>query len=157
MKHFAFILLVASVALGQSISPPSAENGSNRKGITKGSYTVSNTGLTPMAVVIQPVSLSFDAQGHTTVSKLDEAVLSVRTSESSLKLGPQSSTIVDFEATCKTLPEKPCAFAIDNTMDTNFHTTEGLKIAVHLLTVEYVCRKENGCRKLVRQGFGITQ
>lgn len=139
LRHL-FILTLSLASFAQTISPPHEEH-SARHNVAKGSFTVSNNSLLPEVVTITPYNFRL-VNGKAQTSSPDESV-NVKTSVTSVTVGPQSSEVIDFEIRCAVLP---CAVAFDAAFTDTRHTDNGLKMVSHLLAIEYVCEKEKNCR-----------
>lgn len=140
MRKLILLLILVSPALrAQTVSPVIAEFGKR----AVGQFTVSNNALVPQAVVVEAMSFSVVA-GQTKYRALDPGV-DVKLSETSARLGPKSTRTFDYTITCQSLP---CAVTLWSTL-TGLHSPDGMKLAIHLPHVIYLCEKAKNCRASV--------
>ncbi len=140
-----FVVLVAA-ALSQQISPVAQE----AKGPhARGEITVTNQGVTPLAVVMEPASLS-SKNGKPAWLPLHGVALKL--SEQSARLGPRQTRTISYDATCAQLP---CAFTVFARF-VQGHTAQGVAVAVHIPSTVYLCERKKGCRESVLRGLGLN-
>jgi len=137
---------MAGTAFGQQISPITQEAKGPR---ARGEIIVTNNGLVPLAVVLEPATLT-GANGKPSVTPLHGVTLKL--SEQSARLGPKQSRVISYDARCDQLP---CAFTVFAKF-VQGHTDQGVAIAIHLPSTVYVCEKKNGCRERVLRSMGLS-
>ena len=149
MKWFlGFALLVSAISAGaQSVSPLVVECG--RK--CAGSFTVSNSGVQPVTVTVEPFSFGLAPDGHSLFRALDKAA-DVTLHETSARVGPQADHTFDYSIQCAAAP---CQVALVTAMVVG-HTTEGIAIRLVVPHIVYQCDKAKGCRANVRKAAGLT-
>jgi hypothetical protein len=147
MKKVLMFLILAPALFAQTISPVVTETKGPR---VRGEFSVTNNQLIPMAVQVQPYSMTSNANGKPSYRTLDPGV-DIKLDSNSARLGPRQTYIFGFEIKCATLP---CVVDFDATL-TGLHTKDGLAIAIHVPSVYYVCEKAKDCRANVRKGWGI--
>jgi hypothetical protein len=91
--------LLAVRVQAQTIQPIISEY----TGKAEGKIALTNNGLTPMVVLMEPRSFSLNEQGKGAVRSLDSSVR-VHLSTTSLKLAPGQTSYVFYEATAEVLP-----------------------------------------------------
>jgi|SRR5882762_2308284 len=147
MRYLAVLFFLASTLHAQQISPVAQEAKGPR---ARGEITVTNQGVVPMAVVLEPVSLSA-ANGKPTWLPLHG--VSLKLSEQSARLGPKQTRAISYDATCQQLP---CAFTVFAKF-VGGHTSQGVAVAIHLPSTIYVCEKKKGCRESTLRSLGLMQ
>jgi len=141
-------VVLAAAAVAQTISPITQE----AKGPhARGEITVTNQGVVPLAVVLEPASLLSAANGKPTYGPLRGVALKL--SEQSARLGPKQTRTISYDAKCDQLP---CAFTVFAKFMQG-HTAQGIAVAVHLPSSVYVCEKKKGCRESTLRGLGLWQ
>jgi len=138
IQFAALILLAASTLSAQTISPLFGEHG--RK--ASGSFTVTNNSLYPTVVTIQPMSFSLGENRSQQLSELTGVDLKL--SEMSVRLGPQESRELFYDARCTTSDH--CHFAIFANFFDGRKLDSGVTVAIHLPYSVYVCQKAKGCK-----------
>ncbi|HXA78717.1 MAG TPA: hypothetical protein VNV41_16400 [Candidatus Acidoferrales bacterium] len=138
-RILALIMLFAGVASAQQISPTAEEFKGPR---AKGFFTVSNAGTTPLLVTVEAKNLAVAADGHPSLTA-DLPNVTVSFKNPQFKLGPRAVYMVNFDATCTTVP---CHFELLATF-APLVRHEGLTVEYHLGTAIYVCSKQKDCRK----------
>ena len=153
MKITAFLsalvlyALLASVAVGQTISPTAEEyKGPHVKGL----FVLQNPGLRPISVTVDGARGFTVANGQPVATPLDPGVVIV-VKKPSFVIGPRNTHTVSFEARCATLP---CRFILMSNF-TSAAKGDGLRVAVHLGEVVYVCAKQRNCRKTTLAALGV--
>lgn len=139
-RNFAVLVILlsaAGVTYGQQVSPSALEFKGPR---AKGFFTVTNTGIQPLTVTVEPMTLIISAEG---VPALAPPTVPVTFKQPQFTLGPRAVHMVDFTATCSTLP---CHFELlANFMPTKHG--EGLTIVQHVGLAVYVCSQQKNCRR----------
>lgn len=148
IKILILIAALASPALfAQTISPVIVECG--RK--CSGQFTVTNNGIEPLAVVVEPFSFSLDKEsGNSLFRPLDKTV-EVELNDMSAKIGPRSDHTFDYKMKCGA---PPCLVTLATSMVVG-HTQEGMAIRVVLPHVVYQCDKAKACRANARKDAGL--
>jgi len=136
-----FVLLSSTMLSAQTISPVISEYGGKK---VSGSFTITNNGLTPLTVVIEPPQTLAFENGQPRLGPLDPAV-HLTLAEMSAKIGAKQQHQFDYKLTCDA---RPCAVTIYTTI-TGPHTASGLAVAIHLPHTLYFCEKQKGCRAQV--------
>lgn len=135
----SFVLIASGIAHGQQISPTAEEfKGPHAKGF----FTVANQGVKPLAVSVEATSLSIDSNGHPVLSPNPPNV-TVIFKQPQFKLGPKQTHMVNFEATCISVP---CHFELLASFAPAIDS-DGIAVVTHLGTAIYVCEKQRDCRK----------
>lgn len=142
------LLLVASAASAQTLSPPVIEAKAAKPGkFAKTQITVTNNSLLPEAVTITPKSMNVFKDGTWSRRTLDPDI-NVRLSEASFRLPAKQSRIVYIDVQCV---KYPCNVAVV----ANFagtHNDEGLAVEFHIGAALYLCEKDvNHCRDTFRK------
>lgn len=145
---FCALFLSTTALFGQSVSPLVVECGKR----CSGSFTVSNDGLRPMSVVVEPYSFSLSPKSETLFRQLDSTV-TVELSETSARVGPKSEHTFDYDIHCQQLP---CMVAITSGMVIG-HTVEGLAVRLVVPHIVYVDEKGKGARARLRLQAGLEQ
>lgn len=149
MKNLLTILiLMCAPAFAQSMSPLVVECPKH----CKGSFTVSNGGIKPMAVVVEPLSFSLGPDGGSIFRLLDSGV-EVNLAETSARVGPMESHEFDYELRCG---NPPCLVAIRAAMNVG-HTAEGIQVRVLVPHIVYMDAKARGARERARKAAGLNQ
>jgi hypothetical protein len=143
---FFFAALFVSSAHGQSVTPLVVECGSK----CKGSFTVSNDGVQPMSVVVEPYTFTLSSDGQTEFHPLDPSV-QVAISETSTRVGPHDAHDFDYDIHCV---KRPCLVAVTTGMVVG-RTKEGIVLRLVIPHIVYVCDKAHDCRKGVRHEAGL--
>jgi hypothetical protein len=144
-RLFAVLMLtlaLVDVARAQTIAPVIQECGKK----CSGTFTLTNNGVDPMAVVV--TSKSFTVKEGKQVFG-DYAT--VWLSETSTRLGPEASHDFDVKIHCLVTP---CAVQLSVAMMLG-HTVEGLAVRGILPEIFYSCDKQKDCRKRVLTAGGI--
>jgi len=142
------ILFVLAASAQGTVGPIISEY----SGKARGEFTVQNQSLTPMTVVLEPMSFSADASGNATFRPLDSNI-HVRLDSMSARIGVRQQRTFSYEVNCEAFP---CWLSIYTTF-TGARTTEGLQIALHIPHTIYFCSKgTKGCRtKVHHEVFGM--
>lgn len=142
-KHFlavALILGFASISSAQTVSPVISESVE----VAKNQVTITNDGLTPYVVTMEP--LSFDVSNDTAIQSfrpLDPGI-TVKYSETSFRLAAKSSHVVRYEAHCSTTPCWFINFATLTQPQVKLVSADAgvMRIALHLPNVCYIYSKK---------------
>ncbi len=129
----------------QTISPAISEAHGPK---VRGEFTVTNNQIIPMAVWIEPQSVS-GGGGQIFFKHLDSSV-SVRFTSTSARLSPKQSYSIGFEVQCAMLP---CIVNLAATF-TGLHSN-GLAVALHTANIVYICQREKHCRDEIRASWGV--
>ena len=143
---FELLFLGLSVS-AQTVSPVIVECGKK----CSGAFSVTNNGLTPLAVTVEARSFSMDTQGHATYRTLDEAA-DLKLDEGSARIGPKGIHTFSYQLKCSAVP---CSVTLLSSMVVG-HTADGILVRVQLPHTVYACEKQKDCRKSVRAAAGIT-
>jgi hypothetical protein len=131
----------------QTVSPVIVECGKK----CKGAFSVSNNGLTPLAVTVEARSFSMDTQGHATYRTLDAAA-DLKLDEGSARIAPKGTHTFSYQLKCSVVP---CSVTLLSSMVVG-HTADGIWVRVQLPHTVYACEKQKDCRQSVRAAAGIT-
>lgn len=145
---FCVLFLLASAAQAQSVSPLVVECGKK----CSGSFTVSNLGVLPMAVVVEPYSFRLGPGSETILRPLDKTV-ELELAETSTRIGPHSDHTFDYTMRCNAYP---CLVALTTGMVVG-HTAEGIAIRVVIPHIIYNCSTAKNCRKDSRLAAGLAK
>lgn len=132
------IILIATFAGAQSISPPVIEYKKAAGKAVKGELTISNMSVTALRYSLEGVPFR------------DSAMQSIHLTldETSGKLRPKDTRTIGYKIVCDT---EPCWLAIIATF-TGMHTAEGLAVNLRLDQAVYICaNQEHGCREQIRK------
>jgi hypothetical protein len=148
----ALVLLLQFLFLGlgvpaQTVSPLIVECGKK----CDGEFSITNNGLTPLAVTVEARSFSLDTLGRATNRPLDAAV-DLTLDEGSARISPKGTHTFAYKLKCS-LP--PCPVALFSSIVVG-HTAEGILVRVQLAHTIYACEKQKNCRKSVRDAAGVT-
>jgi hypothetical protein len=135
------------LAVGQTVSPVIVECGKK----CRGEFSITNNGLTPLAVSVEARSFSLDALGHATNRPLDPGV-DLKLEEGSARISPKGTHTFGYQLKCSV---RPCSVALVSSMVVG-HTAEGILVRVQLAHTVYACEKQKDCRKQVRTAAGVT-
>ena len=131
--HRAILILVLTLptaALGQSIGPISQDFG---HGKANGSVTITNQQLTPLAVSLS--SFQFVVKDGQKQTITTEPGVSVKLAQTSLKIPPKQSRILDAEVICP----QGCNVEISAAMlSPGMRTPSGVQIRLILGSIFYV-------------------
>jgi hypothetical protein len=100
--------LFVSTISAQGISPLIQQIPANRNNRATGQFTVTNTGIQPLATVLEAKSFSVDETGQMETHDLDRSI-HLRLSEMSAKIPPSAVHVFNFEVVCD---HAPCWFQI---------------------------------------------
>lgn len=140
------MLMLAGPVFAQSVSPLVVECSMH----CKGSFTVSNSGIKPMSVVIEPLSFSLSPDGKSIFRTLDAGV-QVTLDETSARLGPMDSHEFDYELKCGA---PPCLVALRAGMVVG-HVNNGVVLRLIIPHVVYMDTKAAGARERARRAAGL--
>jgi hypothetical protein len=144
LLQFSFFGLVVSA---QTVSPIIVECGKK----CRGEFSITNNGLTPLAVTVEARSFSLDTLGHATNRPLDPGV-DLKLEEGSARISPKGTHAFGYQLKCSV---PPCSVALLSSMVVG-HTAEGILVRVQLAHTVYICEKQKDCRKKVRLAAGVT-
>ena len=142
--QFLFFGLAVSA---QTVSPIIVECGKK----CRGEFSITNNGLTPLAVSVEARSFSLDTLGHATNRPLDPSV-DLKLEEGSARISPKGTHTFAYQLKCSV---PPCSVALLSSMVVG-HTAEGILVRVQLAHTVYACEKQKDCRKQVRAAAGLT-
>jgi len=125
-------LLVAKLSIAQTIQPMISEY----KIHGDGKFAVTNNSLSPMVVLLEPMSFSITPEGRGIFRSLD-AGIHVALSSSSLKLAPGQTSYVFYKADADTLP---AWFTVYATFSSPRHG-DGLDVRLMLPHTVYLLQK----------------
>ena len=83
----------------QTVSPVIVECGKK----CNGAFSVTNNGLTPLAVTVEARSFSMDTQGHATYRTLDEAA-DLKLDEGSARIASKGTHTFSYQLKCSVVP-----------------------------------------------------
>ena len=141
------LLFFGLSASAQTVSPVIVECGKK----CNGAFSVTNNGLTPLAVSVEARSFSMDTEGHATYRTLDAAA-DLELDEGSARIAPKGTHTFSYQLKCSAVP---CSVTLLSSMVVG-HTADGIWVRVQLPHTVYACEKQKECRKSVRAAAGIT-
>jgi hypothetical protein len=144
---FLPLLVFGSSVSAQTVSPIIVECGKK----CRGEFSITNNGLTPLAVSVEARSFTLDTLGHATNRPLDPGV-DLKLEESSARISPKGTHTFGYQLKCSV---PPCSVALLSSMVLG-HTAEGILVRVQLAHTVYACEKQKDCRKRVRAAAGVT-
>jgi hypothetical protein len=144
LLQFSFFGLAVSA---QTVSPLIVECGKK----CRGEFSITNNGLTALAVTVEARSFSLDTQGHATNRPLDSGV-ELKLEEGSARVPPKGTHTFGYQLKCSA---PPCAVALLSSMVVG-HAAEGILVRVQLAHTIYICEKQKDCRKKVRAAAGVS-
>jgi hypothetical protein len=144
LLQFSFFGLAVSA---QTVSPIIVECAKK----CRGEFSITNNGLTPLAVTVEARSFSLDTLGHGTNRPLDPGV-ELKLEEGSARISPKGTHTFGYQLKCSV---PPCSVALLSSMAVG-HTAEGILVRVQLAHTVYICEKQKDCRKKVRAAAGVT-
>jgi hypothetical protein len=144
---FVQLLFFALAASAQTVSPIIVECAKK----CRGEFSITNNGLTPLAVSVEARSFSLDNLGHATNRPLDPSV-DLKLEEGSARISPKGTHTFGYLLKCSA---STCSVALLSSMVVG-HTDEGILVRVQLAHTVYACEKQKNCRKQVRTLAGIT-
>jgi hypothetical protein len=150
MKKASSLLLPQLLFFGlavsaQTISPMIVECGKK----CRGEFSITNNGLTPLAVTVEARSFSLDTLGRATNRPLDPAV-DLKLEEGSARISPKGTHTFAYQMKCA---DPSCSVVLLSSMVVG-HTAEGILVRVQLAHTIYACEKQKDCRKKVRAAAG---
>jgi hypothetical protein len=143
LLQFLFFGLAVSA---QTVSPIIVECGKK----CRGEFSITNNGLTPLAVIVEARSFSLDTLGRATNRPLDPDV-DLKLEEGSARISPKGTHSFGYQLKCSA---PPCSVALLSSMVVG-HTAEGMLVRVQLAHTVYACEKQKDCRKKVRTAAGV--
>jgi hypothetical protein len=141
-----FLFFGPSVS-AQTVSPIIVECGKK----CSGEFSITNNGLTPLAVSVEARSFSLDTLGHARNRPLDAGV-DLKLEEGSARISPKGTHTFAYQLKCAV---PPCSVALLSSMVVG-HTAEGILVRVQLAHTVYSCEKQKDCRKQVRAAAGVA-
>jgi hypothetical protein len=144
LLQFSFFGMAVSA---QTVSPIIVECGKK----CRGEFSITNNGLTPLAVTVEARSFSMDTLGHATNRPLDSAV-DLHLDEGSARVSPKGTHTFTYQLKCSV---RPCSVALLSSMVVG-RTAEGILVRVQLAHTVYMCENQKNCRKEVRAAAGVT-
>jgi hypothetical protein len=144
---FLQLLVFGSSVSAQTVSPSIVECGKK----CRGEFSITNNGLTPLAVSVEARSFTLDTLGHATNRPLDPGV-DLKLEEGSARISPKGTHTFGYQLKCSV---PPCSVALLSSMVLG-HTAEGILVRVQLAHTVYACEKQKDCRKRVRAAAGVT-
>ena len=137
MPRFAVICLLVAIFArsgeGQLVSPPVVEYAA----AAQSTFGITNQGLTPMSVVLEPFAFWVDTLGEIHYSAFDAGAVKLKLSTMSVRLPPRATYSVGYEASAAKLP---AWFVI--TASFAGPRTQGLNVRLQLPHVVYLNQKE---------------
>ena len=131
---FVFLFCFQATLKAQSVEPVISEY----KDHASGSFEVTNTTLTPMAVVLEPKSFSIDEEGKGAFRALDPGIL-LQLSATSMRLEPhQSATVFYKVAAADAAPAWLSIYASFSAL----HPSPGLNVKIMLPHTIYLYQHE---------------
>jgi hypothetical protein len=144
LLQFSFFGMAVSA---QTVSPIIVECGKK----CRGEFSITNNGLTPLAVTVEARSFSMDTLGHATNRPLDSAV-DLQLEEGSARVSPKGTHTFAYQLKCSA---RPCSVVLLSSMVVG-RTSEGILVRVQLAHTVYMCENQKNCRKQVRAAAGVT-
>ena len=144
---FVKFLFFGPAVSAQTVSPIIVECGMK----CRGEFSITNNGLTALAVTVEARSFSLDTLGHAANRPLDPGV-DLKLEEGSARISPKGTHTFGYQLKCSV---PPCSVALLSSMVVG-HTAEGILVRVQLAHTVYICEKQKGCRKKVRAAAGVT-
>lgn len=136
-------LVAATDMWSQTISPVIVEY----NGEARGTLQVMNNTLSPLNVVLEPMSFTVDSSGTPVYGPLDSAV-HLKLSSTSFRLGPRETYSVFYEASAMRLP---AWFTVYATIS-DARRSSGIKIATRLPHTVYLLTKQ----RLTRDSLTVS-
>ncbi|MGA2961993.1 MAG: hypothetical protein ABSD96_09990 [Candidatus Korobacteraceae bacterium] len=141
--YIFLLLLVAPMLHAQGIAPIISEYG---HGKVNGSFTVANSFLEPISVVIQEYSFSVNPDGKSKIRPLDPGI-HIQLDSMSSKIGVKQQHEFSYKVKCDTLP----CWGTFNASISGAHVSNGLGLVMIVPHTFYICRdKQAGCRDRIR-------
>jgi hypothetical protein len=146
IKHFPIfvLLLVAPALLAQGIAPIITEYG---HGKANGTFTIMNSFLEPVSVVIQEYSFSVNPDGKSAIRPLDPGI-HIQLDSMSAKVGAKQQHEFSYKVKCDTLP----CWGTFNASISGPHVSNGIGLVMIVPHTFYVCQdKQTGWRDRIRR------
>ena len=154
--RLAFTILISFLGIAaqaQTLVGVKSECGAGPKHkACRGSFEIRNDSLKPIAFTIDADSVMFNATMQKPVSGRLLAGAQASVSESSGRLSPKETRLIDFKAQCQQLP---CVIGFAVGMSGG-HTTDGIAIRFMLRHFCYICEKEKNCRVDILKASGVV-
>src|ERR1700688_457532 len=141
------LLFFGLTVSAQTVSPMIVECGKK----CRCEFSITNNGLTPLAVTVEARSFSLDTVGRATNRPLDPAV-DLKLEEGSARIAPRVVHTFTYQLNCAS---PSCSVVLLSSMVVG-HTAEGILVRVQLAHTIYACEKQKDCRKKVRAAAGVT-
>lgn len=145
IKHICILVLVlvAPALRAQGIAPIITEYG---HGKANGYFTVTNSFLEPVSVVIQEYSFNVSPEGKSQLRSLDPGI-HIQLDSMSAKIGAKQQHEFAYKVKCDTLP----CWGTFNASISGAHVSNGIGLVMIVPHTFYVCRdKQTGCRDRIR-------
>lgn len=136
LATIAALAAAAPCAAAQVVAPPVAEYQEHAAG-GAAAFDISNSGLRPLAVVLEPYSFWVDTLGEVHYAPFDTARVKLSLSAMSLRLPPRATYNVRYDARAARVP---AWFVITATFAAP--TKPGLNVRLQLPHVVYLAQKE---------------
>jgi hypothetical protein len=140
---FAFAVATAAQV---SVTPVIVEGKGRPR--AHGEFTVTNVGLAPVLVQIEPMSFTPQANGDAAYRALDPGT-HVTLTQSSAKIGAKQSHTFAYQVQCDKLP---CFFTLYAASITG-HTAQGVAVKMLIPSTVYLCEKQKDCRYNILKSF----
>src|ERR1700719_4738766 len=135
---FSMLLFVVPALHAQGIAPIITEYG---HGKANGSFTVMNSFLQPVSVVIREYSFRVNPDGRSNLRSLD-AGIHIQLDSMSAKIGAKQQHEFAYKVKCDTLP----CWGTFNAAITGAHVSNGMGLVMIVPHTFYVCQdKQKGC------------
>jgi hypothetical protein len=121
------IISPATFAQGAGVSPVIQVVHPNKKGIAHGSFTVLNNSLLPVVTTLTIQGFAISNGGEIAMQPLDPSDV-ISLSATSVRVPPQGSSIVGFEADCP----RSCAFFVVTNISQERRVSDGLSVRVNV-------------------------
>src|ERR1700730_16807682 len=144
---FVQFLLFGLTVSAQTVSPIIVECGKK----CRGEFSITNNGLTPLAVTVEARSFSLGTVADGTHDPLDAAV-DLKLEEGSARIAPRGVHTFTYQLNCAS---PSCPVVLLSSMVVG-HTAEGILVRVQLAHTIYACEKQKNCRKKVLAAAGVT-
>lgn len=131
------LFLIGGASYGQTMSPIVTESKVKRGKVTRGSFTISNNGVTPLPVIIEPGTLALDAKGPHYLPLASTTHLEL--SQTSVRLSPREQRVIDYRVKCDVLP---CAVYIMANFAAG-KNLQGLAVRIGIPTIVYLSEHEH--------------
>ena len=138
------LLLFVPALHAQGIAPIITEYG---HGKANGTFTVTNSFLEPVSVVIQEYSFSVNPDGKSAIRPLDPGI-HIQLDSMSAKIGAKQQHEFAYKVKCDILP----CWGTFNASISGAHVSTGIGVVMIVPHTFYVCQdKQTGCRDRIRR------